>query len=146
MTDEENNRQFIVEVGQMLDDTHTICGVLALESIKFGSPLTGAPGQPVDTSNLINSWTMERESPTSIVIGTPVEYADAIEEGIQEPYTTKNGTQVTPKPMTLRSAQGGFHSVAHTVTNFDRIVEHAKDLVLRGGGNSGNADGGARRG
>jgi hypothetical protein len=99
-------------------DVLDISAQLALQSIQFGSPLTGAPGQPVDTSNLRNSWQDEKVSPTEHVISTPVEYAQPIEDGIG-PHG----------PLTLRSAVGGFHSIAQTVANFDRIVDAAVGAV-----------------
>lgn len=88
---------------------------LAKQSIQFGSPLTGAPGQPVGiTGNLRNSWYVTKISPSQYEISSNVIYARPIENGIG-PYG----------PLTLRSAVGGFHSVKLTVTSFDRIVAAA---------------------
>jgi hypothetical protein len=48
-------------------------------SIKRGSAVTGAPGQPVDTANLLNSWQTEfpqrwiAETTTNCVYAQPVE-------------------------------------------------------------------------
>jgi hypothetical protein len=88
---------------------------LTTESIVEGSPITGAPGQPVRTGNLKASWQTSFESPLSARISTNVEYALPIEEGVG-----RFG------PLTLRSAVGGFGSVKLTVANFDRVVEQAK--------------------
>jgi hypothetical protein len=113
---------FAREVDGVMRDASEVLDVsaqLALQSIQFGSPLTAAPGQPVDTGNLRNSWQDEKVSPTEHVISTPVVYASNIEDGI-----SSHGT-----PMTLRSAVGGFHSVALTVANFDRIVDDAARAV-----------------
>lgn len=79
------------------------------ESVVNGSPLTSAPGQPVDTGNLKASWQLTFESPTAALISTNVEYAPVIE------YNTRGAT--------LRSQVGGFHSVALTVGGFERLVE-----------------------
>lgn len=83
-------------------------------SVVEGSPVTSAPGQPVDTGNLRNSWQTTFPGEWLGEVATNVEYAPAIEEGQQPPYTTASGTQVTPGPMTLRSAVGGFHSLKMT--------------------------------
>jgi hypothetical protein len=83
-------------------------------AIQFGSELTGSPGQPVDTGNLRNAWIRENPSENVSIVSTNVEYAQSIEDGIG-PHG----------PLTLRSAVGGFHSVALTVAGFDRIVDAA---------------------
>jgi hypothetical protein len=77
-------------------------------SIKVGSAVTGSPGQPVQTSNLLNSWIPRFESATSATISTNVVYAPIIEDNI--------------RGATLRSAVGGFHSVRYTVAGFERLV------------------------
>lgn len=82
------------------------------DSVVEGSPVTGAPGQPVDTGNLKSSWQLGFPEPGVAEISTHVEYAPAIEEGVG-PHG----------PMTLRSQVGGFHSVALTRSNFDKLVE-----------------------
>lgn len=83
-------------------------------SIQFGSPLTGSPGQPVDEGNLRASWQLEFESPTSALVSTNVAYAESNEDGIARPGGG---------PYVQRSAVGGRHSVQKTVDNFPRIVE-----------------------
>jgi hypothetical protein len=115
------------DVNAVMADASAVLDIsaqLALQSIQFGSPLTAAPGQPVDKGNLRNSWQDERVSPTEHIVSTPIVYADNIEDGI-----SSHGT-----PMTLRSAVGGFHSVALTVSNFDRIVDAAVEAVGSAGG------------
>lgn len=94
---------------------------LAKQSIQFGSPLTGALGQPVDEGTLRNSFMVERPSPTERTIATNLPYAQSIEDGLSYAH---GGT-----PMTLRSAVGGFHSIAQTVANFDRIADAAVEAV-----------------
>ena len=78
-------------------------------SIVFGSEITGAAGQPVDTGNLRASWIGEFLSFYAWQITTNVSYAQTIEDNL--------------RGATLRSAVGGFHSVKKTVAGFPRIVE-----------------------
>lgn len=72
-------------------------------------PITGAPGQPVDTGFLRNSWQLEVR-PGEAEISTNAEYARAIEDGIG-PFG----------PLTLRSKVGGFHSVRLTIAGASAI-------------------------
>jgi len=107
-------------------------------SIVNGSPLTGAPGQPVGQygpgyhpgkvgGTLKASWQLVFVSPTQAIIGTNLVYAKPIEEG------TNRGRQLT-----LRSTVGGFHSVAKTITGYRKLVE--AEAVKAGGSNmSGGA-------
>lgn len=113
------------KIQRRLNDIHANCSQKMEGSVKFGSQLTGAPGQPVDTEELRKSWILKY--PTMLVsrLTTNMEYAGSIEEGIQPPYTKKSGTHVTPRPMTLRSEVGGFHSVKMTKDNFQRVVDQA---------------------
>lgn len=94
----------------------------ALDSVTTGSAITGAPGQPVDTGNLRASWpaNSRMESPLEALVATNVDYAPAIEEGIG-PHG----------PMTLRSPVGGFHSVAITRANWQKVVDHAVSVVVK---------------
>lgn len=77
-------------------------------SIKAGSPVTGAPGQPVDTGNLIGSWTTQFEGPRQALVSTNVDYAPSIEDN--------------ERGATLRSEVGGFHSVRLTRAGFEKLV------------------------
>lgn len=81
-------------------------------SITEGSPISGAPGQPVDTGFLKSSWIEEFPEDWVGEISTNVVYAPPIEEGIG-PHG----------PLTLRSAVGGFHSVKLTRAAWDRITQ-----------------------
>lgn len=92
------------------------------QSIVNGSPITGAPGQPVDTGNLRGSWQVVFESPTSALVGTNVVYAQQIEDG------TRNG-----RSLVLRSKRGGFHSVKITLNGLHRIVDAVTARVTRRG-------------
>lgn len=81
------------------------------QSVTDGSAITGAPGQPVDTGDLLASW--QETFPEEWVgqTATNVEYAEPIEEGIG-PHG----------PLTLRSEVGGFHSVKLTRAAWDLIA------------------------
>jgi hypothetical protein len=86
------------------------------DSITNGSAITGSPGQPVDTGVLRASWQLNFEDANTASISTNVVYAPQIEDGISW----------RGKPLTLRSAVGGFHSVKTTVLNFMRLVDAVK--------------------
>lgn len=123
-------------------------------SIVDGSPLTGAPGQPVDTSDLRTSW--QEEYPEEWVgrTVTNVAYALAVEEGVQEAhtrrahdrraYTRSDGVEVRAttvreaevprREIVFRSAVGGAHSVKLTRAGFRRVVDAVTNDVVSGGG------------
>jgi hypothetical protein len=90
----------------------------AFRSITVGSPITGAPGQPVDTSALLNSWRLERHAGRTALMFSPLVYAPIIEDN-------RRGA-------TLRSKVGGFHSVKLTRLAWKRIVKY--ELQALGGG------------
>lgn len=50
------------------------------ESVVEGSPITGAPGQPVDDGDLKESWTNTRTGPATAEIASDSPYAEAVEE------------------------------------------------------------------
>jgi hypothetical protein len=75
-------------------------------SIVDGSPVTGAPGQPVKTHRLHDSWKQE-VSETETVTASDAPYARAVEENL--------GNKVYEN--------GGPHSCALTAAGFPRIVE-----------------------
>jgi len=88
-------------------------------SVTEGSATTGAPGQPVDTGNLIGSWQETFPSEWVGEVTTGVDYAEPIEEGIG-PHG----------PITLRSGVGGFHSVKLTRAAWQDLVnEVARGVV-----------------
>lgn len=109
----------------------------SVESVKTsvvdGSPLTAAPGQPVDTGHLRDSWQVTYPEDWVGEVATNVGYAIAIEDGyvhehVRGPYTRADGTPVRQHtvrghPQGLLSPVGGFHSVALTRSNWDRIVQ-----------------------
>jgi hypothetical protein len=94
----------------------TFAGVAtkAHQSITVGHPATGAPGQPVDIGNLVNSWKLAL-TPVEATISTNVEYAPGIEDGIA----------ASGKPIQFRSAVGGAHSVKLTVAGADALQAEA---------------------
>ena len=97
-----------------LSDIHANASEKVHTSIKFGSAITGAPGQPVDTHNLQDSYILEFPIPMLSHITTNAGYAPAVEEGIG-PHG----------PMTLQSESGGWHSVKLTKNGFPKIVAAA---------------------
>ncbi len=86
-------------------------------SVLEGSELTGAPGQPVRTGNLLTSWQADRVSETRWELTTNTEYAEPIEDG------GNSRGQFNPARGDPRSEVGGYHSVKLTRTGWDRIVE-----------------------
>lgn len=94
--------------------------VLAHQSIVEGSPLTGAPGQPVDTGALRASWVIEF-GPLRNTVTSPLIYAPMIEDGLRE-----------GRALMLRSKVGGFHSLALTRIAWGRLVEEATRQVVGG--------------
>lgn len=100
---------------------HGVCDEI-FRSIRFGSELTGAPGQPVQSSNLLNSWFEKPESEESTLIGTNVVYAPGIEDGI---------SMQTGKPMQVRSPVGGFNSVKLTQAGLQNIVDKVLEDVAK---------------
>lgn len=94
----------------------------AYESITVGSAMTGAPGQPVDTGALIASFVQEWPDDNTALIQTDLVYAPIIEDGIR-----------SGRPITIRSAVGGTHSLALTVAGFGNIVEQTVAEMSEGG-------------
>lgn len=100
--------RFIEKVRKRGDALYVNCVSAVGTSIRMGSPITGAPGQPVQTGALLNSWHTTFRGPVA-EISTNLEYAEPIE-------TNERG-------MTIRSAVGGNHSVALTRAGWPSIVE-----------------------
>lgn len=99
------------------------------QSITVGSATTGAPGQPVDTGFLRNSWTLV-QGPVMAEIATNVAYAPVIEHNLRSAYDAKgvrnerknpNGSYRAP----IKSTVGGHHSVKMTVAGADRLLAEA---------------------
>lgn len=100
---------------------------LAHESIVNGSPITGAPGQPVEEGDLRDSWVKEQTSPTTGSVLSDSEYALQNETGV------KAGGGV----FVQRSTSGGRFSVALTRRNFQSLVEHAARAAMAEAGGGG---------
>lgn len=78
-------------------------------SVRYGSPTTGAPGQPVDTGELLRSWYRTGSIQSRVVsLASDLPYAPIIEDNFR-------GAQ-------LRSKVGGFHSVKLTKHGFKAII------------------------
>jgi hypothetical protein len=87
----------------------------ALNSIKYGSTLTSAPGQPVQEGDLRESWKTRLLDEMLTEIYTDSPYAPPNEDGIN---------RQTGGPYVLRSAEGGRWSVYKTRMNFDILVDY----------------------
>jgi hypothetical protein len=101
---------------------------MARESIVDGSPVTGAPGQPVEDDVLRQSWKKEFLSPTHATVLTDSPYAESNEDGIARPGGG---------PYRLLSPVGGRFSIAKTVAGWGRIVDAAiakQGQAMAGGG------------
>ena len=80
-------------------------------SVVDGSEVTGAPGQPVQSSNLKTSWQPSFPEKLLWQLITNVIYAPGIEDAVG-PHGE----------IQLRSEVGGFHSVKITVANYHTVV------------------------
>jgi phage gpG-like protein len=95
------------------------------ESVKFGRPETGAPGQPVDTGFLQGSWTVAVGLQEAI-IGTNVAYARVVEDnGDRSKYNPAGKMPDPDSPLaqrkSIKSTTGGAHSVKMTVAGANRL-------------------------
>lgn len=97
-------------------------------SIQVGSPITGAPGQPVDTGALRASWQLLFVSRAEALIATDKAYALAIELGIMLARAGQV-TGHTGQRLTLRSSVGGFHSVQKTIDAWDALVDDERQKL-----------------
>lgn len=102
----------------------------SFRSIRDGSPITGAPGQPVVTGGMRDSWRIIVEGHRVLIV-TNHPGAPAIE------YATKKG-----RALVTHSGRGGSHSLVLTKLGFQNIVD---TVVGNEGGYSaiGVAEGGA---
>ena len=107
MTFARDIKQFVLQVRRDARDIYVGTATEVHRSVQTGSEITGAPGQPVDTANLRNSWQLAI-GPEEAEITTNVEYAPHVEDNVRG-VTFKNH---------------GPHSVKLTVAGFPRIVEH----------------------
>lgn len=87
-------------------------------SIRFGSPTTGAPGQPVKSGDLLKSWRQEGDADSGRVTWiSNLYYAPIIEDNW--------------RGATLRSPVGGFHSVKLTVAGYGAIIDEELKFVKK---------------
>lgn len=85
-------------------------------SIREGSEVTGAPGQPVKTGRLLGSWKrFGTLASRDVVFASALVYAPIIEDNWRQ--------------ATLRSKVGGFHSVKITKMNYRWIVKYELDII-----------------
>lgn len=118
-----------------------VLGQVVLVSIRDGSPLTGAPGQPVETGRLRGSWKLTRTA-SIIRVFTSLFYAPFIEEGQRIRHkagAAARRAQVFGLSMvqrattiTLRSPTGGFHSVKLTRAGIQRLTDDVVHRILQG--------------
>lgn len=123
------------ETERLLDAT----AAAVYQSIVNGSPITNAPGQPVDTGELRDSWEIKRISKDRREISTTSPYARAIEHNwrrIARAQMKKAGEAMGFKRLTRKAkalirkrfgginfrGRGGSHSVALTARHFPQIV------------------------
>ena len=112
-----NVRRFKVVARTRTQTVYRAGRARALASIKFGSPITGAEGQPVQSSALRDAWKMRDISDNETLIapeGEPVKWAYQNETGIALPGGG---------PYRLRSKVGGRFSVAKTIAGWPAIVK-----------------------
>lgn len=136
--------EFIGAVGRMRDEfavpVMRRTGELMRGSVKEGSPISNAPGQPVDKGNLRGSINMISEADGVIVF-----VDDTLASGAEVPpsvYAKTIEDAIGPHgPIRLRSSVGGFHSFEMTMLAGDRFVSQAVKDVL--GGSSIGTDEGA---
>lgn len=134
MTFSADLRKFAVKVERTTRLTFANTATKIHESITEGSPITGAPGQPVDTGFLRNSWQLDIK-PTHATVSTNVAYAPVIEHNLRTAYDPKGainrygvtGGRIGPAlpygsgRRGVKSAVGGNHSVKMTVAAADRL-------------------------
>jgi hypothetical protein len=93
-------------------------------SIRFGSGVTGAPGQPVDSEELRLSWKTDMLTPEHATVTSDCEWAPQNEDGIARP----GGGSYN-----LRSFVGGRWSIAKTVAGWGSLVTAEAARVFRNG-------------
>lgn len=117
-------RYWLIEAKNLEQAIFVNSASAAHDSVVNGSPVTGAPGQPVGQygpgynegqigGTLKASWQLEFDAPDSALIYTNSEYAEGIEDRVGSKGQTIN----------LRSSVGGFHSLKMTRAGWQRIVD-----------------------
>ena len=126
---------FTLQTHGQLQRVVTKCSEHVHASITDGSPLTGAPGQPVDTGYLKASWTRTASSPVEWHISTNVAYAPVIEHNDRAFYNDAGDTRPSgtgPGGKHIKSTVGGNHSVELTRAAWPQIVAFAVEEVNSG--------------
>jgi hypothetical protein len=119
----DQTQAFSVKVFRMERDVFHGVTEEVQRSLVEGSEITGAAGQPVDTGTLKASFTPQFIDANTWQTSTHLKYATSIEDGVSYAHGGR--------PMTLRSATGGFHSAKQTRVGFPRIVEWVVQKVKR---------------
>ena len=123
-------RDFNAKLARRVHDVFVRSTEEVQESIVEGSPVSGAPGQPVDTGALKGSWQQRRHERFLWDTSTPLAYAPVVEEGGMVEASGRSGAMSGGR-YTLRSEVGGFHSIALTRAAWQKIVDHAVREVAR---------------
>lgn len=90
-------------------------------SIKDGSAVTGAPGQPIQSGNLYRAWHRAGSlGAQNVAIVCDV---------IMAPYAGK--IEHRTGGITIRSSVGGAHSIKITRLNFPLIIRHELPIVKK---------------
>lgn len=120
MTFEQDMNRFVAKVYSLEEQLFRNTVAHAKLSITYGSPVTGAPGQPVDKEKLRPSYKIRSNQSRVARIVSDSPYAEIIEDN-------RRGA-------TLRSKVGGFHSIKLTRIGWRRIVAYElKKLKMTGG-------------
>ncbi len=105
-------RRFAVDLEATTTAVFVNTAAAVHESIVNGSPITGAPGQPVDTGALKASFILDFRNATEAEISTNIEYAPYVEDGIA-------GKNDHP-----HYRVGGPHSVKLTIAGAPQLLEN----------------------
>lgn len=126
MATNDGDKDFDRVMRKLRRKTTTLGDLLAEEvlvSIRDGSTVTGAPGQPVASGALKKSWKKTRRGHI-YRIGSTLFYAPYAEEGM----TPKGGAFVQ------RSAVGGPHSVKLTRAGIQKLADNILLILTKAGG------------
>jgi hypothetical protein len=110
MSFEQDMARFLSKVHSRERTLYRRCCEHVAMSVINGSPITGAPGQPVALGHLKRSWKYRIQGKRRFRIESDSPYAGVIEDN-------RRGAR-------LRSKVGGFHSVKLTKLGWKRIVDY----------------------
>jgi hypothetical protein len=126
----EDLRLFAVKVEGRARDVFIGSATEVHNSITNSSPVTTAPGQPVDTGFLKGTWLLSFPEDWISEVATNASYARIIEEGGDrseyDPEGVARPADLESKGGTNRkgpSQVGGPHSVLLTRSNWDKLVQ-----------------------